>query len=387
MHHIGPEIVLCVCTALVAAMAGPLSGGDDTASISMSVAEFAALTDDAKKLLLFEAFSRRIEHGRNIYYDSLLVMRNHHFADGVPGEVVWNGLKYGYRHWRLGDSYAVETTLYGDPQNEDVHSVNRSNYDASDGLVRGTTDSPQLKVGLGAISPRKDPQVMTNRYGYWFDGEKNGVAEFHFSNLVGLRDSYQIRVDQEKELVELKVPWHPRGFPDAEGTWTYQLDPAKGFLPLEGFGHWEAADPLAGDGPPRHWRTEQFRVQDSKLIGDQWMPTVLREIVRSSTAEKDVATVYDTTVTEIEQGGVTPADLVVEFGNKRWVNDRTQGTAYYTDAQGQPRPETVISAIDTGTPRAARESRSFTITVLFWINLAALVLYVVFRMRRRIFAK
>lgn len=384
MHRPVLAVPAYVLIAAVAVAPGRPLRGAEKARFAMSAAEFAGLSDDARKVLLHEAFSHRLGHGRNIHFESLQVLRNHHFADGEPKEVVWAGLKNGYRYWRLGDSYALETRQYGDPKNEEPQSVNRSNFDAETGLVRGTVNSPELKKGLGAISPRKDPQAVTVRYVYWLDGEKQGYAEHLFRNLVDSRDSYEVRVDQERGRVELEVPWRPKGFPKADGTWTYQLDPSKGFLPVEGRGHWQVTDPSSPERPAEHWRTEQFWVQDSKLVGDCWMPTALREVVRASTAEKDVATVYETKVSKVEQGGVTPEDLVVEFGDRRWVTDRVKGMSYYTDPQGQPRPDTVVSVTETGPPVPGGGSGSFTTEALLLFNLAVFALYVVFRMRRRI---
>jgi hypothetical protein len=352
------------------------TAGAEVASFALSVTDFSALSRDEQKILLFEAFTHRIAHGRNIYYDSLLVMRNHRFVDGEMKEIAWRGLKYGYRHWRLGDSFVVETQLYGDPANEVSLSTHRSNYDASSGVVKATADSQNLKVGLGAISPRKDPIWATNRYGYWLDGEKNGFAEYLFRELVSLRDFYSIRTRDGDQFIELDVPWHPRGFPNADGKWTYVLDSSKGFIPIEGRGHWESTDARTGKkGGQAHWRTEHFWVKGMKLVGDVWMPTELKEIVRASTAKKDVATIYETKIIEIEHGNVRSDDLAVEFGDRRRVVDKIEGASFLTDPHGEPRPGTKVSILERAPLVAPKAARSFSIVFIALFNVLVLVLY------------
>lgn len=256
------------------------------AKYSCTVESFNRLPPQSKSRMVHAAFRHRLEHAQNISYDSTMVLRNHRYDTSIGG-VVWEGLKYGYQHWKLGDSYLVKTRLYGAPSSVLPKRTVWSSYDDRKGVT-------EHSKGV----------IKTNRYSYWLDGQDNGFAEHLFVRLANARENYVFPEIDSNVLVSLEVPWEPYGIDGADGVWRYELDPLKGFLPISGQGSWRKAE---------KWRNEQFDVLDSTLVSGVWMPTSLKEIVRASTASKGQASVYLTTVSEIAQGTVTRVQLDVEF--------------------------------------------------------------------------
>jgi len=368
--------IIALMLVLSARIAGTVEGQSESGDrFSIDLADFKSLPDSDRAVLLLEAFQRRIEHSRNLSYECSLILRNHKWADGKVGDIVWRGLKFRYHHWSLNESYAVETRPFGDPENEEPKTISKTSYDAASGISRSATSLDPNKPKVAAITSQKNQITETNRYSYWLDGTPNGYAQFLFRDLVEARDHYSIVVNDAEGLVELTIPWKPRGFPEVEGTWKYSLNPRQGFLPVRGEGQWR------GRG---HWREETFQVRDARLVDDVWMPLDLHETVRASSGAPDTVNVYETRVLSIEHGQVTPQDLEVEFGERAYVADKTRGVKYFTDPAGKPVDSTVKPLFQPAPP--PRPSTSLTTLVLLGANGLAVVLYTVVRIlasRRR----
>lgn len=272
----------------------------------------------------------------------------------------------------------METRPFGEPSNEEPKTVRRTAYDAKNGTSRSATYANPDELTVAAITTGKNPIITTNRYAYWLDGEENPFAEHLFRDLVEAIASYTVVLDEEAQMVNLSVPWKLRGYPDDIGTWSYVLDPRKGFMPVSAKGTWddrkEDEDPSV---PPQRWRIEEFIVTDSKCVGDVWMPLKLREVITASTAEKNVANVYDTTIHEIEHGNVTAQDLIVEFGDKTYVADETKSVEYVADSNGKPR-EGTLKPLYTKAP-APPATKPGTFSFLIGTNIVAIALFVIFK--------
>lgn len=329
-------------------------------AFSMSIDEFCQLLPDEQKALLADAFDHRLQHARNLQYQVLILGRNRRYADRQIGEVVDKLVGSRYRHWRLGDSYRMETER--DRNDVDVSKpthIESSNFDRGTGIGRSTILYTEKGKVFGRIDVIPDRIMASNRYAYWLDGEANPIADYLFRYLVEHRDSYTIECPVEKDKVRLTVPWQPSYSDRPLGRREFWLDPRKGFLPIKGRARWElrtAKDP--------EWRIEEFIVGASKLVGNVWMPTELQEVISASTARPGIANVWSMKVENIESGNVTPQDIEVPFPEGAMVVDAIEGVGYYLGKNGdRTRVRRLVGAM---TPPAAVDQ---SVTIRFWFVL------------------
>ncbi len=83
------------------------------------------------------------------------------------------------------------------------------------------------------------------------------------------------------------------------------------------------------------WRSEEFLVEECRLVGDVWMPTKLKEQIRASPTGPDHITVWETEVTKIEADTVTADDLIVRLPEGAEVVDALQGKSYVVGPGGE----------------------------------------------------
>ena len=168
--------------------------------------------------------------------------------------------------------------------------------------------------------------LYENRYAYWLDGKagKWSQADYFIRDVMDQFESCKLETHPEQNEVRLEIAWQPYWTTEPIGSRQLDLDPTKGFLPVRGYARFELkrknADPM--------WRHEEFSVVESMLVGDVWMPSKLREVIRASSAGPDQAVVWETKVARIEAGTVTPADLEVSFPEGTEVQDAIKGVFY-----------------------------------------------------------
>jgi len=298
--------------------------------VSMSAEEFGRLSAADQRALLVRVFQRRLELAKNVYVESTRWYTIHTYRDGQIGDKATEGTFRRFRYWRLNDSYRMDTHTYRDPQAADPSQTVSSAFYGDKGVGRYTVREPQLRTGVGRIDTLHDTVIESNRYAYWLDGEFAHKDDFLFRDLLDHRAGWAIDVPAKGDTVQLTVPWQPSVGSNPSGKRGFVLDPQKGFLPVKGHSRW---DRMLGNKPS--WRVEDFVVQDSRLVGDVWMPTKLKEEVWASSVPDQIV-VYDIRATDIKTGTVTPEDLHVPFTEGMQIVDAVKGVSYVADAQGNP---------------------------------------------------
>jgi hypothetical protein len=191
---------------------------------------------------------------------------------------------------------------------------------------------PECALALGRIGVEHDPPTETNRYTYWLDGQHSAKAEYLIRYLVDHQKEWTIEVPADSSTVRLTVPWQPEFSDKPMGTREFFLDPRKAFFPVRGKARWEEILRIG----KLSWRSEEFIVEEARLVGDVWMPTKLKEIIGASPLGPNVVNIWETEVHKIESGTVTPEDLEIKFPEGTEVIDAIKGLRYLTDANGNP---------------------------------------------------
>ncbi len=315
----------------------------DHQPVSMSAEEFGRLPATEQRALLVRVFQRRLEHAKNLHYEAELFQKCYENHDGEPGKPLNYppayplGFRRHCRYWRLGDSFRKDVDNYDRPQNTEPSIRRSSGIDAEEGLGRSTSifkdgkRSPQGQVQY--------PHKPTGSYGYHFwthskpsdSQDYNGPWNYLFSDLLEHKDNFEIEVRVEGDKVRLTVPWQVTWAKKPGGKRVYLLDPRKGFLPIR----CDARHDRQSQNGQKYWRVKKFIVEESRLVDDVWMPTKLTESsVWSRSPERIV--VDKTTVSRIEHGTVTRADIRVPFTEGMKIADTVEGATYTADVQGRP---------------------------------------------------
>ncbi len=321
--------------------------------VSMTAEEFGALSAEEQRKLLVDAFQRRLQHAENLHYEGELIQKVHENRDGKPGRPVKIpgpyplGLRRVIRYWQLGDSFRKDIERYKLPSNAEPDSWSFCGVDAQEGLGRTTSFSKEIKPSLqGQVQYPFKPPCRPCRWGYDFwiqsipnKGKGTGFNEkCLFYQLLKLKDHYQIEAPVAGGKIRLTVPWQFPQENDSGGRRVFLLDPRKGFLPVryEGRQNWQLTN------GQKLWMEERFTVEESRLVGDVWMPIKMTETRSSSPSrdQPDRIAVDKTTVTKIEQGQLTRADIKAPpFPEGMLVQDTVEGVTYTADAQGRPGPD------------------------------------------------
>jgi len=317
------------------------AGPKELRTVSMSAEEFSRLSAEEQRALLVRVFQRRLEHAKNLYYDTEQVARSHHSLDGEPGKPLEtsSGQRRRYRHWRLGDSFRIDTDTYRNRQDTEPWESRSMAADCEAGLGRDRTISKDKKIPTRGFVRYPFEPVSLDRYRCWIT-DKTGRSELHhvmewgnflFSYLLERKDEFEIEAPAAGDKVRLTLPWQSARAEKPGGKRVYLLDPRKGFLPIRYDARYDSPPESAH---PR-WQTEKLVVEESRLVGDVWMPIKLRETGFMSLFP-DTVGVRETEVLRIEQGTVTRADLMVPFTEGMEVIDAIKGVRYVADAQGNP---------------------------------------------------
>lgn len=314
----------------------PLKSSEEHKPVSMSAEEFARLSAEEQKALLVSVFERRLEHSRNLYYELDQTFRGIENPDGKAGKPPKRlfANRCQYRHWRVGDSYRMDTKSYRNLEAAEPSSFSSIGVNAVEGLGRNISIPKDGKTPpSGDVQYPFDP-AQSNLYLTWLsfkDSQDYPVPrDYLFSDLLDHKDDFKIEAPVAGDKVRLTVPWQPKW----NGNRVFILDPKKGFLPVRCDSSFDC--PLE-DGRPM-WRKERFTVEDSRLVGDVWMPVWLKTELTCSSGP-DMMNANEAKVTRIEHGTATAADIRVPFTEGMVIHDVVEGAIYTADAQGRPGPD------------------------------------------------
>jgi len=342
----------------------------DKAAFAMPVVQFRQLDPAEQKALLLSAFEHRLEHAKNIYFEVQLRMAGHGYKNGQVGKQVFELNGRNYRLWRLDDSYRIDAERGGTDVAKPDEFLS-SGFDPREGVGKSTAQFSGNDRTFGRIDSVPDTSTEDNRLAYWLDGKHVPMGEYLFRYLVDHKDSYTIEVPSDQNMVRLTVPWQTIYSTEAWGMKEFILDPSKGFLPVKGKARWETDKLAVGR---TSWRTEDFVVEASQLVGDVWMPTMLKELVGSSSGRADTRNVLETKVTKIQWGAVMPKDLEIAFPPGMKVVDAIKGETYVVGPNGEPtRVERVVGAREgVNLPKALTPARKKNV-LFIWIGAGLLI--------------
>jgi len=355
----------------------------DRAAFAMSVDEFRRLSPAEQKALLGSVFEHRLEHAKNIYFEVQVRTGVYEYRNGQVGKKKTDTNGRNYRLWRLGDTYRMASERGG----VDVAIPNEfinSGYNPREGIGKSTVRFKGNDRTSGRIDTVHDIAEEDNRLAYWLDGKHVPWGEYLFRFLVDHKDHYTIEAPVEQTMVRLTVPWQTMYNSKPWGTREFILDPSKGFLPIRGKGRWETDKLTIGKTV---WRTEEFEVGASQLVGDVWMPMMLKEIIASSSGRPNQCAVLETKVTKIEWGTVEPKDLEVSFPPGMKIVDAIKGETYVVDANGEPTQVERVVGVEAPPP-LTKATRTNWLSILIGVGLlCAVVLAFFWRLLRKNRAK
>jgi hypothetical protein len=349
--------------------------------VSMSAEEFSRLSVADQNTLLLRVFQRRLEHARNIHYDVEEFVKGYENHDGEPGRPVGGkGVRVLFRNWRLGNSYRMDANKYGKPDDVGFFSCVTSGFDADEGVGRSTARINGKQPAVGRIDSQQDTATRDNDYNYWLDGDYPSWQEYLFRYILSRKSEFEIKSPVEGNEVQLTVAYQPAWAKKPGGERVFLLDPKKGFLPVRGTSRWEE---VRKEGK-RSWRVEKFTVEESRLVGDVWMPIKLKLMISASTLP-DAISVNEMKVSQIEYGNVTPSDLTVVFTKGMQIVDAVKGVAYIADANGDPAGPVQPLGMPAGlpTPVPERQSRVVMFSLLGILAVSSVGLLLLRRWRKK----
>jgi beta-lactamase regulating signal transducer with metallopeptidase domain len=323
--EVPPEAPSSVPTVPSAASTGPKP-------ISMSAEEFRRLSTAEQRALLVRAFQRRIEHAKNIYFEEDVFIGSGDRLEAVGGRPYkWHTR---LRCWRLGDSFRDDAETFDTVDSLTPFSRSSCANNAEEGVARNIDFSCKDKKPPQGLIQYPTSPIDDLGLARWLTHspapkDSGHAVEYLFPYLLEHQKEFEITTPVAGSFVQLSFPWQPNWAKQPGGNRVYLLDPSKGFLPVRCDSRYD--DPPTAEH--RMGRTEKFVVEESRLVGDVWMPTKLTEHV--ATSPDSVSNDIRVTVTKIRCGGVTLSDLFVPFPEGAVIQaDILEGATYVVDAQG-----------------------------------------------------
>lgn len=344
--------------------------------------ELQSMAIEDQREVLRAVFEDRLEHARNISYSSVLEITNHRLDGEKIGKVISPSIRFHHKHWRLGDSYRMASDIYVTADGKDAAQFSQAGFNAADGVARMLVRTDGSNQMSGRIDTDQDQFVDNNRYAYWLDGDdpEHGDAEFLIRYTLAHLDEATLSFPQGENLVQLTVPWKPLfSRTKSLGFRHLWLDPAKAYLPVKGKARWDQEGGA-------NWRTEEFVVEESRLVADVWMPTRLKEFLRVGHVP-NVVSISESEVLQIDHGTVTPQDLTVVFPPGTEVLDAIEGVSYVVGTDGKPdgdvKPVLVGTTLTRHAPEANLVSAGSNRSWLIIANVALLFVAVLWYFLRR----
>ncbi len=306
-------------------------------TVSMSAEAFGRLSAAEQRALLVRIYRRRLEQSQNLFYEVDVTWRYYEDDHGHPGKPrkLSASDRHQYRHWLLGDSFRTDHDGFANIGDAEPSRCSSYAQNAVEGVARLTgIDKTGKTPPSGEIQYPNLSDDGGDDYIYWFDhrGRKPSsyLGEYLFPYLIGHQDQFEIKAPIADGKVQLTVPWQPLWAEKPGGKRVYVLDPQKGFLPIRCDSRWD--DVTLRRGEPL-WRVERLAVQESRLVGDVWLPTKLTNEVATPSIHK-LHTVCELKVLRIEPAVVKLDDFFLPFTAGMQVRDTIEGVTYVADAQG-----------------------------------------------------
>ncbi len=305
-------------------------------TVSMSAEAFSRLSAAEQRALLVRVFQRRLEQSHNLYYELEEFTSFYENRNGEPGKLREKNpeRRVRCRHWRLGESYRVDQDRYENPGDAEPAFCSSRSLNSTEGVTRLAGVDRKGKTPPHGEVQYGHPDDYSDHYVYWLDRKDPRpdpyLGENLFPYLIRHQDQFEIKAPIAGGKVQLTVPWQPQWTTKPGGKREYILDPEKGFLPIRCDSRWDETDTTGGRP---QWRVEKLAAQESRLMGDVWMPTKLTNETAGSTVP-DSIDIVETKVSRIEAGAVKPGDLFVPFTKGMQIEDTIEGVTYVADAQG-----------------------------------------------------
>lgn len=218
------------------------------------------------------AFEERLRQCENIEYRCEIRACTQRRLDGRWEDVIWPGILAEYERFRIGESYRLVSTKFG----EDLERTGppdriQSGFDSKNGVGRSRVAKPDGGF-YGRIDTTHDAVVVHDRLSYWLTGPAVQDGEFLFPYFLSQKSEWTLTADGDG-LIQLEAPW--KTWSDrsvAVGTRTMWLDPEKGLMPVRGEGRWDKSTP-----EQENWRSNSFDVEESRQFDGCWMPVKLKE--------------------------------------------------------------------------------------------------------------
>ena len=351
---------------------------------------FSLMSNDKEKVnCLSLAFELRMKHAKNLSYKVEVGLGARKFnnflgAGGVDGAT----FRSIYEHKIFNNSYTMRIeALQGE---RDWYQKVSTFFDGKEGITKGYVNAPPNTVDafLGRIDTVADPILRENYYISWLSD--NFQTEFHradyflFPCLLRHKDQWKIESNNTERVIKLTSPYPQRFVADKfDGTRVLTLEPQKGFMPLGGEFRWEATR-RGGN----RWYEEKFAVEDSRLIGDVWMPIKMMSWRRTS-EDPENEFFAKLTVKEIIHGQVSETDMTIRFPKGTFIVDAIEGISYKTDANGNPIESTAeylydLDPTQANVPLPEPKNRTVNyVLIVIGIVLILIALYMMLYQRRR----
>jgi hypothetical protein len=307
--------------------------------------QFANLSLKEQKKVLERAFIERIEHSKNIHYRLEYSITFPKLSTDKPDfrkliKMVNKFEDYNvFEHWVRNDTYCMFIDEFETDKSLPTRRI-ISVFDQGKGVRKGVQIyHVEKNIPTGRVDTIHDPIVQLNSYLAWIGGMSGDLHYkpfYIFIDLLEHRDEWIIETDIDSHLVRLRTVYPPRSTMEQyESKRTLLLDPMKGFMPIDGEFNWHGVD-----GGYENWEEGGFVVEDSKLVGNVWMPILINEYFRTKvTAQK--FTLIKMKISDIEHGQVTNENMTFQFPENTRVVDAIQGVSYKTDANGEPIESTI----------------------------------------------
>jgi hypothetical protein len=310
--------------------------------------QFANLSLKEQKKVLERAFIERTEHSKNIHYclewsisyPKLSTTDKPDFRKLIRTVDEFKSYSYVFEHWVRNETYRMVTEQFDKDKNLLIHRITDV-FDQAKGVRKAAQIyCAEKQSPTGRVDTVHNPILQLNSYLKWIGGMSGDLhpkSFYMFIDLLEHRDKWIIETNKDSRLVRLTTIYPPHlKYKQYEGKRRLLLDPMKGFMPVDGEFTWHSAD----DNGYENWEEGCFIVEDSKLVGNVWMPTLMIKYFRTKvTAHK--FTLIKMKITDIEHGQVTNEDIVFKFPEDTRVVDAIQGVSYKTDANGEPIESTI----------------------------------------------
>ena len=148
--------------------------------------------------LLVRVFQRRLEElSHNLDYETEQFYRsceNHNGESGGPWKKSPVTTRWLYRHWRLGDSFRMDTNNYENPSDAKPTHCYSSGLNAAEGVARNTDIETNGKRPPNGQVQYPYAPGEGDRYLYWFDRKDPRpdeiLGEYLFPYLIRHKDQF-----------------------------------------------------------------------------------------------------------------------------------------------------------------------------------------------------